>query len=85
MYIQRKNLLNTLIRYRHKDLVKIITGVRRCGKSVLLNELFYRYLVDDGVQTDHIVKIAFDMKKWESLRKSDALYSCCLLYTSRCV
>ncbi|NLL90534.1 MAG: AAA family ATPase [Dehalococcoidales bacterium] len=34
------------MRYRHKDLVKIITGVRRCGKSILLNELFYRYLVD---------------------------------------
>lgn len=75
MYIQRENLLNTLIRYRHKELVKIITGVRRCGKSVLLNELFYRYLLDDGVQTDHIIKIAFDMKKWENLRKSDEFYS----------
>jgi predicted AAA+ superfamily ATPase len=75
MFIQRKNLLNTLIRYRHKDLVKIITGVRRCGKSILLNELFYRYLIDDGVQADHIIKIAFDMKKWEKLRKSNELYS----------
>ena len=75
MFIKRENLLNTLIRYRHKDLVKIITGVRRCGKSILLNELFYRYLIDDGVQADHIIKIAFDMKKWENLRKSDELYS----------
>ena len=75
MFIQRENLLNTLIRYRHKDLVKIITGVRRCGKSILLNELFYGYLVDDGVQADHVIKIAFDMKKWESLRQSDELYS----------
>ncbi|MGI6737856.1 MAG: ATP-binding protein [Christensenellales bacterium] len=75
MFIQRENLLNTLIHYRHKDLVKIITGVRRCGKSILLNELFYRYLLDDGVQADHIIKIAFDMKKWENLRKSDELYS----------
>ncbi|HQI62422.1 MAG TPA: ATP-binding protein [Myxococcota bacterium] len=75
MYIQRENLLNTLIRYRHKDLVKIITGVRRCGKSILLNELFYRYLLDDKVQADHILKIAFDMKKWQNLRKSDELYS----------
>ncbi len=41
MFIKRDNLLNTLIRYRHKDLVKIITGVRRCGKSILLNELFF--------------------------------------------
>lgn len=75
MFIKRDNLLNTLIRYRHKDLVKIITGVRRCGKSILLNELFYRYLLDDGVQADHIIKIALDMKKWEHLRKSDELYS----------
>ncbi len=75
MFIQRENLLNTLIRYRHKDLVKIITGIRRCGKSILLNELFYRYLLDDGVQADHIIRIAFDMKKWENLRKSDELYS----------
>jgi predicted AAA+ superfamily ATPase len=75
MFIQRENLLNTLIRYRHKDLVKIITGVRRCGKSILLNELFYRYLLDDGVPADHIIKIAFDMKKWENLRESDELYS----------
>ncbi len=75
MFIKRENLLNTLIRYRHKDLVKIITGVRRCGKSILLNELFSRYLIDDGVQADHIIKIAFDMKKWENLRKSDELYS----------
>ncbi len=75
MFIKREILLNTLIRYRHKDLVKIITGVRRCGKSILLNELFYRYLINDGVQADHIMKIAFDMKKWENLRKSDELYS----------
>ncbi|MDI9498666.1 MAG: AAA family ATPase, partial [Bacillota bacterium] len=75
MFIPRKNLLNTLIRYRHKDLVKIITGVRRCGKSILLNELFHRYLVDDGIEPDHIIKIAFDMKKWEYLRNSDELYS----------
>jgi hypothetical protein len=75
MLIQRKRLLDTLIRYRHKDLVKIITGVRRSGKSVLLNDLFYQHLLDDGVQGDHIIKIAFDMKKWESLRDSDKLYS----------
>lgn len=75
MFIQRDNLLNKLISYRHKDLVKIITGVRRCGKSILLNELFYRYLLEDGVQADHVIKIAFDMKKWENLRNSDELYS----------
>lgn len=47
MLIQRKRLLDALVRYRHKDLVKIITGVRRSGKSVLSNELFYHYLIDE--------------------------------------
>jgi len=75
MLILREKLLATLICYRHKDLVKIITGVRCTGKSVLLNELFYRYLIDYGVQADHILKIAFDMKKWEGLRDSSKLYS----------
>ena len=73
-YIPRDRLLEKLIHYRGKDLVKIITGIRRCGKSVLLNELFYDYLLKDGVFPDHIIKISFDMKKWEALRDSDALY-----------
>ena len=38
MYIKRDQLLSKLIRYRKKDIVKVITGIRRCGKSVLLNE-----------------------------------------------
>ena len=45
IYIKRDQLLNKLIRYRKKDIVKVITGIRRCGKSVLLNELFYEYLL----------------------------------------
>lgn len=40
MYIPREQLLNKLISYRDKDIVKVITGIRRCGKSVLLNELY---------------------------------------------
>ena len=49
MYIRRDQLLNKLVRYREKDIVKVITGIRRCGKSVLLNELFYDYLLSEGV------------------------------------
>ena len=74
MLIKRDLLLQKLIQYRDKDIVKVITGIRRCGKSVLLNEIYYSYLVADGVQDDHIIRISFDMKRWEHLRTSDALY-----------
>ena len=74
MYIVRDQLLSKLIKYREKNIVKIITGIRRCGKSVLLNEIYYDYLLQDGVPADHIVRISFDMKKWQHLRNGDALY-----------
>lgn len=74
MYIRRDQLLNKLVRYRKKDIVKVITGIRRCGKSVLLNELFYDYLLSEGVPSDHIIKVSLDLKKWESLRDGDVLY-----------
>ena len=74
MYIERRQLLDKLITYRKKDIVKIITGIRRCGKSVLLNEIYYDYLLHDGVPADHIIRISFDLKRWERLRDSDELY-----------
>ena len=74
MYIKRDLLLEKLIRYRKKDIVKVITGIRRCGKSVLLNEIYYDYLLADGVSSDHIIKVSLDLKKWEALRDGDALY-----------
>jgi len=55
--------------------VKIITGIRRCGKSVLLNEIFYNYLISSGVPADHIIRISLDLKKWEKLRDNDSLYN----------
>ena len=74
MYIRRDQLLEKLIRYREKDIVKIITGIRRCGKSVLLNEIYYDYLIAEGVPADHIIRISLDLKKWEALRNGDLLY-----------
>lgn len=74
MYIKRDLLMNKLIRSRQKDIVKVITGIRRCGKSVLLNEIYYDYLLSDGVPADHIVRISLDLKKWEALRDAGALY-----------
>lgn len=74
MIIQRKKYLEKLIRYKDKDIVKIITGIRRCGKSVLLNEIFYKFLLESGIEKNHIIKLSFDMKKWERLRDGNALY-----------
>lgn len=74
MLIQREQYLKKLIRYKDKDIVKIITGIRRCGKSVLLNEIYYGYLLEQGISKKHIIKVSFDMKKWEHLRNGDALY-----------
>ena len=60
MEIKRDFYLNKLISRKNNGLIKVIAGVRRCGKSYLLNTLFYHHLLDCGVPEDHIVKFAFD-------------------------
>ncbi len=60
MEIKRDYYLNKLIGRKGNGLVKVITGVRRCGKSYLLNTLFYRHLLGCEVPEDHIIKFAFD-------------------------
>lgn len=60
MEIKRDFYLNKLIKRKHNGLIKVITGIRRCGKSYLLNTLFYQHLLSSGVPTDHIIKFAFD-------------------------
>ena len=60
MYFSREEKLNELISKKHNGMVKIVTGVRRCGKSYLLNEIFKKHLLDDGVDENHIVQFAFD-------------------------
>ncbi len=74
MYINRPKYLEKLIRYKDKNIVKIITGVRRCGKSVLLKEIYKDFLVNNGISEEKIIIISFDLKKWESLRNSTKLY-----------
>ncbi len=54
MVVNREKHLQELANARHNGLVKIITGMRRCGKSFLLFRLFKRFLEDDGVMPDHI-------------------------------
>ena len=60
MEIKRDFYLNKLISRKNNGLIKVITGVCRCGKSYLLNTLFYRHLLDSNVSEDHIVRFAFD-------------------------
>lgn len=54
--VSRDSYLNRLIRHRQNGEIKVITGIRRCGKSVLLFDLFYEYLLSQGVSDDHIIK-----------------------------
>lgn len=74
MYITRQKYLNKLISQKDKDIVKVITGIRRCGKSVLLFDIYYDYLVNSGIAKDRIIKINLETKSNEKLRNSDALY-----------
>ena len=60
MIIRRDIYLNKLISKRHNGLIKVVTGVRRCGKSYLLFELFREYLKNDQVSDDHVIEMAFD-------------------------
>ena len=75
MYIKRQKYLDKLISQKDKDIVKVITGIRRCGKSVLLSEIYYDYLLSIGVERENIIKINLETKKNEHLRNSDALYN----------
>lgn len=59
----RKEYLEKLETRRNDGLIKVITGVRRAGKSFLLNDLFYKQLLNSGVKADHIIKFAFDSLK----------------------
>lgn len=60
MEIRRDLYLNKLIKRKNNGLIKVVTGIRRCGKSYLLNNLFYNHLVESGVAADHIIRFAFD-------------------------
>ena len=60
MEIKRDFYLDKLIRKMNNGFIKVITGIRRCGKSYLLNKIFYNYLMKSGVDEEHIIKFAFD-------------------------
>ena len=60
MEICRDFYLDKLIKRKNNGLIKVITGIRRCGKSYLLNNIFYNHLLESGITDDHIIRFAFD-------------------------
>ena len=68
MEIKRDAYLQQLIERKDNGMIKVITGIRRCGKSFLLFTIFKRYLLENGVDVDHIIEIALDGIENEELR-----------------
>lgn len=73
--IERKKYLDELISLQNNGMIKIITGMRRCGKSYLLFEIFASYLENKGVASDHIIKVDLEDYKNRAMRNPDNLYS----------
>ncbi|MBQ6698909.1 MAG: ATP-binding protein [Oscillospiraceae bacterium] len=66
--VKRDSYLRRMIHHMWNGEVKVITGIRRCGKSVLLFDLFYEYLLSQEVQEDHIIKIELDQRRYYKFR-----------------
>ncbi len=60
MEISRNVYLERLIVRKHNGFIKVITGIRRCGKSYLLNTIFYNHLLKENIAEEHVIKFAFD-------------------------
>ncbi len=74
MIIERKKYIQQLLDSRHNKLVKIITGIRRCGKSFLLFNLFKKQLEKEGIDNEHIIEMAFDDFGNRKYRNPDKFY-----------
>lgn len=73
MVFERKSYLQQLIDSRGNGIVKIVTGIRRCGKSYLLCNLFHAWLIKYGVEEDHIIQLGLDTRKNKALLNPDKL------------
>ena len=73
MYIQRDRYLQKLIDRMHNGLIKVVTGIRRSGKSFLLLNLFRQYLRHSGIPDDHIIVMEFDRRENRRYREPDML------------
>ena len=72
--IPRDEYLNFLLRFKNQQLIKVISGIRRCGKSTLL-ELFREYLLNNGVDKEQIIFINFEDLEYEELQDYHKLYN----------
>lgn len=73
MVIKRDSYLIKILSRRHNGMIKVITGMRRCGKSYLLFNLFSEYLLNEGIKADHIIKIDLEDRRNKDLRDPDKL------------
>ena len=73
MEIKRDKYLQQLIESRQNGFIKVVTGIRRCGKSYLLNVLFYKYLLANGISEDHIIRIDLEDRLNKDLRNPDTM------------
>ena len=73
MVIKRDSYLDKILTRRHNGMIKVITGMRRCGKSYLLFNIFSEYLLNEGISADHIIKIDLEDRRNKDLRNPDKL------------
>jgi predicted AAA+ superfamily ATPase len=73
MVIERNEYLDKIIRHKNNGLIKVITGMRRVGKSYLLFNLYYDYLINNGIDKNHIITYALDDRRNKGLRNPDNL------------
>lgn len=73
MIIPRDKYLRQLVAAKSNGMVKIVTGIRRSGKSFLLMTLFHQHLIEQGVQESHIIELSMDNRKNKRLRNPDVL------------
>ena len=74
-HIERNKYLDELVSLRHNGTIKVITGMRRCGKSYLLFEIFASWLENEGIASDHIIKVDLDDYKNREMSNPDNLYA----------
>ncbi|MCD8026953.1 MAG: ATP-binding protein [Clostridiales bacterium] len=74
MEIRRDRYLNKLLLKQNNGLIKVVTGIRRCGKSYLIFNIFKKHLLESGVEQNHIIEIAFDSFENKAYRDPNLLY-----------
>ena len=72
--IKRDEYLNKLIAYKDKDLIKVITGIRRCGKSTLFN-IYINYLLNNGIKEEQIIKLNLEDPTYNDINDYMKLYN----------